>query len=222
MNIFLDLDGTLLSIKNKYVFAHKEACRGLGLNPVSPGIYWEHKRGGIKEKDVFFKFYTSRQRSLFKTYDHARIKLIESKKALKKDKPLKGARLFLSILCTRHNLYLVTLRYSRKNLSWELKRLKFCRYFKKVLSAPAGKNPANTKYRLLKRCIPDGKGLIIGDTEADILAGKMAGVFSCAVLSGIRSKKNLRALGPDFLIRNIKGANKVISKLEEGIHDSVR
>jgi phosphoglycolate phosphatase len=42
--------------------------------------------------------------------------------------------------------------------------------------------------------------LMVGDTDADILAGKAAGVATCAVTYGALTAEELRALHPDFVI----------------------
>lgn len=47
---------------------------------------------------------------------------------------------------------------------------------------------------------PPRKTVIIGDSESDIIAGKAAGIYTCAVHYGFRSPETLRALHPDFEI----------------------
>lgn len=44
--------------------------------------------------------------------------------------------------------------------------------------------------------------LIIGDGENDVLAGKAAGITTCAVTYGIRPAEKLLPLQPDFVIHN--------------------
>lgn len=46
------------------------------------------------------------------------------------------------------------------------------------------------------------KTVIIGDSEGDIIAGKAAGIYTCAVHYGFRSAETLRAFHPDFEISN--------------------
>jgi pyrophosphatase PpaX len=49
-----------------------------------------------------------------------------------------------------------------------------------------------------------GEGLMVGDSELDIEAGRAAGVATCAVTYGFRPVWLLRELRPDFLISNIR------------------
>lgn len=44
------------------------------------------------------------------------------------------------------------------------------------------------------------RALIVGDTENDILAGRRAGIATCAVTYGYGSRESLQKLQPDFLI----------------------
>jgi phosphoglycolate phosphatase len=47
--------------------------------------------------------------------------------------------------------------------------------------------------------------LMVGDTDADILAGQAAGVATCAVTYGSLSREALTAFRPDFMLDTITG-----------------
>ncbi len=47
------------------------------------------------------------------------------------------------------------------------------------------------------------KTVIIGDSDSDILAGKAAGIITCAVTYGYRRPEFLRPLEPDFMVNRI-------------------
>ena len=51
------------------------------------------------------------------------------------------------------------------------------------------------------------KGIIIGDTETDIVSGKEFGLYSIAVENGIRSKTMLKKCKPDMIISSLKELN---------------
>jgi len=58
-------------------------------------------------------------------------------------------------------------------------------------------------FRILKQLrIPAEKAIMIGDADADILAGKAAGVKTAAILWGIGEEEELRQLSPDFVLSN--------------------
>src|SRR4029077_12615845 len=52
------------------------------------------------------------------------------------------------------------------------------------------------------RILP-GQGLIVGDGDTDIEAGKRAGVFTCGVTYGLGNPSALVASGPDVLIDDL-------------------
>jgi phosphoglycolate phosphatase-like HAD superfamily hydrolase len=51
---------------------------------------------------------------------------------------------------------------------------------------------------------------MVGDTEADILAGKNHGIFSIGVLSGIRNRERLELNQPDHIVNNLAEAVEFI------------
>lgn len=54
------------------------------------------------------------------------------------------------------------------------------------------------------------EALVVGDGTTDILSGKSAGTWTCAVTYGYRPKEELLALKPDFVIDRIIDLKKVI------------
>ncbi len=52
--------------------------------------------------------------------------------------------------------------------------------------------------------------IIIGDSSTDILAGKAAGIHTCAAAYGYRPPASLSALKPDFLIDKILELKKIV------------
>jgi phosphoglycolate phosphatase len=45
--------------------------------------------------------------------------------------------------------------------------------------------------------------VIVGDGTTDVRAGKAAGIITCSVTYGFRSEEELRAAGPDYVIRDL-------------------
>lgn len=88
-----------------------------------------------------------------------------------------------------------------------VKMIKFdlAKYFDKVLSAPSGENPPESKAELIRNddSFDENNSWVVGDTEADIEAGKILEINTIGVLSGIRNKKKMKELEPDYLIEDI-------------------
>lgn len=203
INIFLDLDGTILDIKEKYYFAHQQACYFVKLPPLDFHIYWRLKRKGCKEKDIFFKFYRDASLSIFKKYDKKRIFILETPEALRRDKLSVKIRQPLENLSCRFDLYLVTSRRTESRLRWQMNNLDIKKYFKKILCSPVEDDPVKSKLKTIKQQItPKDKDIIVGDTEVEILVGKSLNIRNVALYSGIRNRNFLLKFNPEYIFKN--------------------
>ena len=131
------------------------------------------------------------------------LSMIEQDNYLSLDKPFPNAPEVLRELRIGNRLTLVTLRHSRDGLDRQLEQLQLTALFDRVVSAPAVGQPAAFKASLIQRLAPASTGWLIGDTEADILAGKALGFTSCGVTSGLRSADILRESSPDYIAEEI-------------------
>jgi HAD superfamily hydrolase (TIGR01509 family) len=64
------------------------------------------------------------------------------------------------------------------------------------------------------RCAPQ-QALMVGDTAADILAGKAAGIKTCAVTYGFGSLAELQQCQPDYLIDTFSDLVRLVGALEQ-------
>ena len=64
-------------------------------------------------------------------------------------------------------------------------------------------DPSSLRHVLEKLGVAPDKALMIGDGEPDILAGKAAGVHTCAVTYGLCSADELLAARPDFAVADL-------------------
>jgi phosphoglycolate phosphatase len=55
-----------------------------------------------------------------------------------------------------------------------------------------------------------GRTLMVGDSPVDVQAGKAAGMLTCAVSYGYRSRKELEAAGPDFFVDRFAELEKIL------------
>jgi phosphoglycolate phosphatase-like HAD superfamily hydrolase len=62
--------------------------------------------------------------------------------------------------------------------------------------------PDPIEWAAKKMGVPTSSCLMIGDTRADILAGKNAGAQTVGVLCGFGTEKELRKAGADFIVKN--------------------
>jgi len=83
------------------------------------------------------------------------------------------------------------------------RRLDLVRHFDIAVGGQAGLKLKPDPEAILKILnhlnVQPAHAVMIGDSENDILAGKAAGVMTCAVTFGFRPKENLLPLHPDFV-----------------------
>jgi len=81
------------------------------------------------------------------------------------------------------------------------------RYFKLIIGADAGlplKPAPDAVLRILSELrVPKERAAMVGDGTSDVLAGRAAGVLTCAVTYGFRSEDELRKAGPDYVIHEL-------------------
>jgi len=85
-----------------------------------------------------------------------------------------------------------------------LEKLGIRSYFGMVLGADAGLplKPAPDAFRKIMQSFGIAKEytVVVGDGTTDILAGRAAGITTCALTCGFRSEEELRKAGPDHVI----------------------
>jgi phosphoglycolate phosphatase len=204
--LFFDLDGPLLDVSARYVALHQALLESVGMQGMDGGRYWQFKRALRSEEAILEELGAGEQTP---HYIPRRLELIETESLLAHDRPWPWAIPVLTSLTERHSLVIVTARAQRTALLEQLARVELLRFFHEILSTPAGLNVGEQKAGLIRDYLDrHGRALgghwVIGDTEADIDAGKRLGLKTAAVLSGIRDEEHLRAAGPDHLLNDIR------------------
>jgi phosphoglycolate phosphatase len=202
MILFFDLDGPLLDVSPRYIALHRAL---LGESGLSGAAYWERKRAARPEETILAEI-NAMDRTL---YFRRRLELIETPEYLVHDRPWPWAHAILARLSTAHPLVLVTARSRRPLLLEQLARLGLASFFHEVLSTAAGQRVDEQKAALMRdylirHGLPHEGHAIIGDTEADIGAGRLLGLRTVAVLSGIRNRELLLRAEPDYLLSDIR------------------
>jgi phosphoglycolate phosphatase len=216
--LFFDLDGPLLDVSGRYVALHHALLESAGIRGMEAGRYWQCKRAVWSEEDILEELGAADQAG---DYIRQRMELIETEAYLVHDRPWPWTISVLTSLVERHPLVVVTARARRTALLEQLKRFDLLRLFQQILSTPAGANVGEQKAGLIREFL-DGNGQpaaghwMIGDTEADIDAGKRLGLRTVAVLSGIRDQEHLRKAAPDHLLSDIRDLSFVLEKKGPG------
>ncbi len=203
-NIFFDLDGPILEVRERYYRVYREFVIGKGGIPLPIDEYWENKRNNVS-LDALLKLSKCERVDAAEFKRHLAI-YREDPSFLKFDKLQPEIITILSRLSQNYTLYLITLRRKKENLLRQLEELGILRYFKEVLTTtPTTEDKWSHKAELLKKNhLQDQAGIIIGDTPTEIIAGKKTGLTTIAVSNGIRTEEILLQAGPHLIIDSVK------------------
>jgi HAD superfamily hydrolase (TIGR01509 family) len=198
--ILCDLDGTLVDSQRDIAVAFQHAWRTvLGGIPPSAAAIAQHigkplaemlsQLGGMLSPSLLSTFVTAYRRT-YATQD-ARL-----------THPYPGVILTLQALST-FTLGVVTTKESGQ-AEIVLRRLALIPFFHHIQGASLGlrfKPAPDTVLAALAalHCAPT-HALMVGDTPADILAGKAAGTMTCAVTYGFGTREGLVQCAPDYVI----------------------
>lgn len=212
MIVFFDLDGPLLDVSRRYVVLHQELLVGLGAAAMDAERYWTAKRARRTEHDILAELNALH---LLETYSPARLARIETMEALVHDRCWPWSLETLEHIAQHATLVMVTARAHRPALLDQLDRLLLRPHFHEILSEPGNDRVDLQKAALIRDYVARhghcGEGhWMIGDTEADVAAGKLAGLQTIAVLSGIRDEHHLRAAGADYLVPDIRAVPAIL------------
>ena len=207
--VYLDLDGPILDVKNKYHHVHVSLCKELGIiTLLDRELYWEKKRGkeplsqilNLSSDDLKISIYKKRW-----------LEEIERNTSMAWDEVHPFALGVLQYLKKKYQLHLITLRRNKKNTLEQIEKFQLNRYFEEriYIIQQNGMSPHILKHEVIQATGATQEGSIfIGDTEVDILAAKLSGILSVGVLSGIRNKKMMERIGPDFIVEDIRGLTR--------------
>lgn len=196
--IFLDLDGTIIDVKRKCYRLYVNVFSHGGFGTLDMATYWKMKRKKIPEEIIalqtatpmFAKYYVEKRVSLIETIDYLVLDNISDK-----------VYTILDGWAKHYDLYLITMRRNKLNLSHQLLLLDLHKYFKHVCNFDG--SPAQKEKFLRHEVSNSTASVIIGDTESDINIGKSLGIKTAAVTNGLREKRLLKEMSPDILVKSI-------------------
>lgn len=198
MNLFFDLDGTLVDCRLRLYTLFTNLSKQTKLNFDS---YWDLKRSLHNQKWILKNIlnYTEQEADEFKK---TWLSEVEKEEHLSFDTLFEHTIPLLEELKPGNfTSYIVTARQNKNNTIKQLKKLNIQNYFTGTLIATAPK----TKTEVIRQSgISLSKNdFIIGDTIDDIETGKQLSIKSVAVLSGIQNFHSLASAAPDYIINHI-------------------
>ncbi|MGB9740286.1 MAG: HAD family hydrolase [Candidatus Bathyarchaeia archaeon] len=201
--VLLDLDGTIVDSREAYLEALKHAFSATGQNMMIEKTALEIPKRleqNLPINDLIGNVNAQRFLEVYlKSYYEA---------TAAKTKPMPKISETLDKLSGRAKLALITMRYvPKENVISELEGFGLSKYFQYVVTALDTKNPKPSPEALIRcakqLCVEPCECAVVGDSVADVKAGKRAGAKTVAVLTGIFSLKELKAEKPDLIIESI-------------------
>ncbi|HAX62161.1 MAG TPA: hypothetical protein DCX95_06400 [Elusimicrobia bacterium] len=200
--IIFDIDGTLVDTLDDIRDSANKVLKYFGLKKASKEKIKYAVGSGV---DNFFSKLAVRVRDIEKAkklFTEIYLKNLTTKSKLYPQmlhviKELKKRKIILYVVSNKPQVFSEKL----------LKVLKVKKYFKKIIGINSEEKkrlkpaPYYIKKILLKEKIKSEKTMIVGDSKTDILAAKNSKIFSCAVLYGFRTFKELKKYNPDFFIK---------------------
>lgn len=204
MNIFFDLDGTLLDSRDRLyrLFQHLVPASTFSFDD-----YWALKRQGIGHSKILNTHFSYTPDDIA-GFEKSWLDAIELTEWLSLDKPFEGITEYLRELKTKHQLHLVTARQSEMSVLHQVVPHGWDQIFDNLFVTCQKQD----KYELIKSFAKEEKiDWFVGDTGKDIQTGKQIGANTVAVLSGFLSREVLQRYEPDMIIENVLDLKTILS-----------
>ncbi len=205
MNIFFDLDGTLLDSKQRL---YRLFCDLTKQTILCFDEYWELKKSMNDHRYILSEYFNYSSSEIIE-FEEKWMSLIETKEYLLYDTPFVFTSDVLRNLQNQGcDLYLITARQNKQYTIQQLEQFGIESYFVKMLVTEFKK----PKFELI---IESGIKLVetdlyVGDTGQDIEIAKLMGIRSMGVLSGFRNRTSLLRYKPDYIENDIQGVLKYV------------
>lgn len=202
--IVLDMDGTLVDSSEAHLKAWLKAAEILGVHLSEAKIKSEFGKSSYDMAKAFLPWENAEEAIRF-----AKLKdELFMKSYLDLVKPIPGVREALEGFKVRGICTAVASSNPRKLVSEVLKLTGLLNYVDIVVGSEdvkRGKPYPDMIEEAIKRLnVKPYETIYVGDTIYDVEAGKVAGVFTVAVLTGVSSREELEKSHPDMIVTDLK------------------
>jgi phosphoglycolate phosphatase len=201
--IILDLDGTIVDSREAYVEATKAAFAAIGQENVDIEIATEIPRR--LEQNLSINNMINGINA--KKFLHAYLKSYYKLTAIK-TKPIPNVSKTLKELSQKAKLALITMRHvPKEKVIEELQKFGLAKYFQVIVTALDTSQPKPSPEALIKCAkqlgIRTSECAVVGDSVADVRAGRNVGAKTVAVLSGIFTREELEMEKPHLILKSV-------------------
>jgi phosphoglycolate phosphatase len=196
MNIFFDLDGTLIDSRPRL---YKLFQFLVPASELSFDAYWNLKRNKKNHHHILTTMFGYDENKL-QEFESKWMAQIELKEWLALDTPFNGVGEMLAHLSNKYQLFIVTARQSESNAIDQIEKFGWMYLFSKVFVT----GQKLEKYDLLNNNVAvSTNDWFVGDTGKDIQTGKLLGINTLAVLSGFLNQESLIPYKPDVITNQV-------------------
>ena len=195
MNLFFDLDGTLIDSRPRLYHLFQKL---VPVSQLSYDNYWDFKRDKVSNETILASVYGYGVAEI-ESFVIDWMKTIETPELLALDKNFHGIHSALERLGKHAMLHVCTARQHRQAAIEQLDRLGLLHFFNSVMVTEQRRGKEELIASVDGLCPQDW---IIGDTGKDIQVGQALGIKTCAVLSGFLSLKSLCPYHPDLILKS--------------------
>ncbi|MGB7442915.1 MAG: HAD hydrolase-like protein [Coleofasciculaceae cyanobacterium] len=238
LTLFCDFDGPIVNVSERY-YSTYQVCLAqtaafyqsqgitIPIQSLTKVIFWQMKQTRVPDVEIAMR--SGLQGEQIDFFLKCVLETVNQPVLLEKDRLQPGVSWALALLhsqCVR--LVLVTLR-CQSQARQILRNYGLTRLFSGIYGTTEGhaayKNYAHQKTELLRLAIKEQSGLsgasssawMVGDTEADIIAGKALSIPTIALTCGIRSYLHLKQFQPTSTQTDLLTATHyLLAKMKEG------
>lgn len=189
VRLFIDLDGTLLDASRRLhgLFSSLVPRSDLTLRE-----YWDLKRSGLSHELLLSRDFGFTPEEV-ERFERKWLDRIEDPQWLEVDRPYPGVADRLSVLSSQHELHLLTARQRVDMVHKQISAVGWEGAFRTVMVTGG----IRSKSDLLREVVSEPTDWLVGDTGADVQAGRMCGLRTAVVTQGFLSREVLIRYAPD-------------------------
>lgn len=202
MNLFFDLDGTLLDSRVRLYRLFQDL---VSTSRLSIHEYWELKRKKIDHKTILLDMFHYTLDD-FSRFENLWMGKIESPEYLQFDTLIDDVFDVLIFLAKKNNMYIVTSRQNKENAITQIKNLQIYNIFQNILVT----EHRYEKSLLIKEAGYQKEDFLIGDTGKDVLTGLELGINTIAVTYGFLNKDVLETYRPHFIVDKLSDIISIV------------
>jgi phosphoglycolate phosphatase len=224
MTVFCDFDGPIVDVSDRYYTTYKLGLADtqayyqhqgitLPIGQLNKQQFWQMKQDRVPDVEIAMR--SGLQGEQIDFFLERVVEIVNQPALLRKDRLQPSVRWALALLHARGvRLVLVTLR-CQAQATQILRNYGLTRLFSGIYGTndrdAAYRNNAEAKTILLEKAIAEQSLLVghptsawmIGDTEADLLAGQALSIETIALTCGIRSRRYLKQFHPTCIHSNL-------------------